>query len=106
MTTKRSTVKRITEQDWKRVEPAINHFAKVSLDIAHAVLVEGKKLQVAAEEFGRTKQTANAAIKRVKETIEPLLDNRLEYVEVWLPPELADKVRLMAEEFQSSQAQK
>jgi len=103
MTTKSSTVKRITEQDWKRAEPAINHFAKVSLDIAHAVLVEGKKQVDAAEEFGRTKQTVNNAVNRVWEAISPLIDSKLEYVEVWLPPELAEKVRKMAEEFQSSQ---
>lgn len=99
MTTKRTKDKRISADDWKRAEPAINHFAKVSLDIAYAVLVEGKKQTEAAEQFDRSKQAVGNAVNRVWETLETVLENKLEHVEVWLPPELADKVRKMAEDY-------
>ena len=103
MTTKRTKDKRISPADWKRVEPAINHFAKVSLDIAYAVLVEGKKQTDAAVQFDRSKQAVGNAVNGVGDTIDTMLDNRLEHVEVWLPPELAEQVRKMAEDYHSSQ---
>ncbi|HCA3195770.1 TPA: ArdK family transcriptional regulator [Klebsiella pneumoniae] len=94
-TTKRTNDKRISEADWKRAEPAINHLAKVTLDIAYAVLVEGKKQTDVAEEYSRTKQAVNNAVNRVWDALESVVENRLEHIDVWLPPEMAERVREM-----------
>lgn len=95
---KAATEKHITAADWKRAEPAISHLSKSTLDMAYAVLVEGKKQTEVAESHNRTKQAVHNAVNRVREMLETVITDRLEYVAVWLPPELAEQVRKMAED--------
>ncbi|WP_312676950.1 TrfB-related DNA-binding protein, partial [Escherichia coli] len=60
--------------------------------------VDGRKQVDVAKEFDRSKQTVNAAIRRVTAIFNEVIpeDEQLEFVQVWLPPELAKQVKEMA----------
>jgi hypothetical protein len=92
------TIKRITPEDWQKAQAILKTCSVVTLDMAYAVLVEGKRPAQVARDNDRTPQAVNSALKRVKDILEQnqsLLQD-LEPVNVWLPPELAAKVREMA----------
>ncbi|WP_139581520.1 TrfB-related DNA-binding protein, partial [Escherichia coli] len=73
------------------------------IDMAYAVLVDGRKQVDVASEFDRSKQTVNAAIRRVTAIFNEVIpeDEQLEFVQVWLPPELAKQVKEMAKPYQN-----
>ncbi|MBL7325857.1 hypothetical protein INQ16_30140, partial [Escherichia coli] len=75
----------------------------VTIDMAYAVLVDGRKQVDVAKEFDRSKQTVNAAIRRVTAIFNEVIpeDEQLEFVQVWLPPELAKQVKEMAKPYQN-----
>ncbi|MCB4127490.1 hypothetical protein H7285_21665, partial [Klebsiella pneumoniae] len=73
------------------------------IDMAYAVLVDGRKQVDVAKEFDRSKQTVNAAIRRVTAIFNEVIpeNEQLEFVQVWLPPELAKQVKEMAKPYQN-----
>ncbi|WP_313397371.1 TrfB-related DNA-binding protein [Acinetobacter variabilis] len=94
------TVKRITQADWKRMEPRMRNFNDLTKQTAYAVLVEGRTQKEVAEEQEASLQKVNICVKRVREIYELLVPDgaEMEYIEGFLPPELAAKVRKMIEE--------
>ncbi|EBS5656421.1 hypothetical protein G0R69_005042 [Salmonella enterica] len=91
-------VERISPEEWQRIAPALRTCSQVTIDMAYAVLVDGRKQVDVAKEFDRSKQTVNAAIRRVTAIFNEVIpeDEQLEFVQVWLPPELAKQVKEMA----------
>lgn len=96
-------VERISPEEWQRIAPALRTCSQVTIDMAYAVLVDGRKQVDVAKEFDRSKQTVNAAIRRVTAIFNEVIpeDERLEFVQVWLPPELAKQVKEMAKPYQN-----
>ena len=91
-------VERISPEEWQRIAPALRTCSQVTIDMAYAVLVDGRKQVDVAKEFDRSKQTVNAAIRRVTAIFNEVIpeNEQLEFVQVWLPPELAKQVKEMA----------
>ncbi|HCT4335989.1 TPA: ArdK family transcriptional regulator [Escherichia coli] len=96
-------VERISPEEWQRIAPALRTCSQVTIDMAYAVLVDGRKQVDVAKEFDRSKQTVNAAIRRVTAIFNDVIpeDEQLEFVQVWLPPELAKQVKEMAKPYQN-----
>ncbi|HHF8106394.1 hypothetical protein ITI36_25690 [Klebsiella pneumoniae] len=96
-------VERISPEEWQRIAPALRTCSQVTIDMAYAVLVDGRKQVDVAKEFDRSKQTVNAAIRRVTAIFNEVIpeDDQLEFVQVWLPPELAKQVKEMAKPYQN-----
>ncbi|HAZ6309622.1 TPA: hypothetical protein J8I80_003530 [Escherichia coli] len=96
-------VERISPEEWQRIAPALRTCSQVTIDMAYAVLVDGRKQVDVAKEFERSKQTVNAAIRRVTAIFNEVIpeDEQLEFVQVWLPPELAKQVKEMAKPYQN-----
>ncbi|ECQ9752060.1 ArdK family transcriptional regulator [Salmonella enterica] len=94
-------VERISPEEWQRIAPALRTCSQVTIDMAYAVLVDGRKQVDVAKEFERSKQTVNAAIRRVTAIFNQVIpeDEQLEFVQVWLPPELAKQVKEMAKPY-------
>lgn len=94
-------VERISLEEWQRIAPALRTCSQVTIDMAYAVLVDGRKQVDVAKEFDRSKQTVNAAIRRVTAIFNEVIpeDEQLEFVQVWLPPELAKQVKEMAKPY-------
>lgn len=91
----------ISPEEWQRIAPALRTCSQVTIDMAYAVLVDGRKQVDVAKEFDRSKQTVNAAIRRVTAIFNEVIpeDEQLEFVQVWLPPELAKQVKEMAKPY-------
>ena len=96
-------VERISPEEWQRIAPALRTCSQVTIDMAYAVLVDGRKQVDVAKEFDRSKQTVNAAIRRFTAIFNEVIpeDEQLEFVQVWLPPELAKQVKEMAKPYQN-----
>ena len=96
-------VERISPEEWQRIAPALRTCSQVPIDMAYAVLVDGRKQVDVAKEFDRSKQTVNAAIRRVTAIFNEVIpeDEQLEFVQIWLPPELAKQVKEMAKPYQN-----
>ena len=96
-------VQRISPEEWQRIAPALRTCSQVTIDMAYAVLVDGRKQVDVAKEFDRSKQTVNAAIRRVTAIFNEVIpeNEQLEFVQVWLPPELAKQVKEMAKPYQN-----
>ncbi|EJD8609986.1 ArdK family transcriptional regulator [Salmonella enterica] len=94
-------VERISPEEWQRIAPALRTCSQVTIDMAYAVLVDGRKQVDVAKEFDRSKQTVNAAIRRVTAIFNEVIpeDEQLEFVQVWLPPDLAKQVKEMAKPY-------
>lgn len=94
-------VERISPEEWQRIAPALRTCSQVTIDMAYAVLVDGRKQVDVAKEFDRSKQTVNAAIRRVTAIFNEVIpeNEQLEFVQVWLPPELAKQVKEMAKPY-------
>ncbi|KFX10884.1 ArdK [Pectobacterium atrosepticum ICMP 1526] len=91
---------RISSEEWARLLPALSKCAKVTIEMAHEILVEGRRQVDVAEKYGRTKTTVNAAKRRVLELCEEVISAPdLEFVEVWLPREEAQRVLQMASKY-------
>ncbi|MCZ9640996.1 TrfB-related DNA-binding protein [Pseudomonas putida] len=77
-----------TKEEWKKVAPlfASKRLAISTVEVAKAVLVDGQRITDVAEARGMTKQTAHAAVKRVRKILEEQGAGELVPVLVWLPP--------------------
>lgn len=96
-------VERISPKEWQRIAPALRTCSQITIDMAYAVLVNGRKQVDVARDFNRSKQTVNAAIRRVSAIFNQTIpeDEQLEFVQVWLPPDLAKRVKEMAKSYQT-----
>ena len=93
-----------TAEQWDQVYPALRSFAVITVDMARAVLVEGKRPVDVATEFGQTRQSVNEAVKRVRTRFEKQEIAGLVPVNVWLPQHLAEQVLEMAKPYMTEAA--
>ncbi|MDX6917845.1 TrfB-related DNA-binding protein [Pectobacterium carotovorum] len=93
-------IERISRDEWDRLLPSLGKCSKVTIDIAHDVLVDGRKQVDVCATYDRSKQTVNAAIVRVRKLFEEVnSEPDMEFVSVWLPREEAKEVRKMASKY-------
>ncbi|AZS59275.1 ArdK family transcriptional regulator (plasmid) [Pectobacterium parmentieri] len=91
---------RISSDEWERLLPALAKCSMVTINIAREVLVDGRKQVDVCEKYSRSKQTVNAAISRVRKLFaEVISEPDMEFVEVWLPREEAQRVLQMASKY-------
>ncbi|MEL7630972.1 TrfB-related DNA-binding protein [Pectobacterium aroidearum] len=91
---------RISSAEWERLLPALAKCSMVTINIAREVLVDGRKQVDVCETYGRSKQTVNAAIARVRKLFDEVISEPdMEFVTVWLPREEAKQVRDMASKY-------
>lgn len=90
-----------TAQQWNQVAPVFSsrRLAIATVEIAKAVLVDGQRIQDVASARNISRQSAHAAVKRVRSILEEQGATDLVPVLVWLPPELAEQVRDMAKPY-------
>ena len=84
----------------EKFDSLLPSFGKLSLDtvdIARRVLVIGESQAALAKERGFTRQHINRVVNRVRAIANEIPDG-WEHVEIYLPSELASKVRAMAKE--------
>ncbi len=93
------TIKRVSQAEWDSVYQALKGCTVTTLEIAYAVLVEGRKAVHVSNERNVTRQNIYAAVKRVTNILEEQNVDGLEAVNVLLPPDLAEKVREMAKPY-------
>lgn len=91
-----ATENKMTAKEFKALMPRLKRMTVGNVEIARRVLVDGITQVEAADESGLSKQRIGALVKAVR-TIAQEIPAGWEHVEVWLPPELAEKVRQMAE---------
>ncbi|WP_152963869.1 MULTISPECIES: TrfB-related DNA-binding protein [Photorhabdus] len=91
-------IKRISQADWKRSSQALKSCSLLTLEIAYAVLVEGKKVIQVSEERNVTRQNTYAAVKRVTNILNKQ-NKGLQLVSVWVPPDTAEEIYKMAEPY-------
>ncbi|WP_323839643.1 TrfB-related DNA-binding protein [Photorhabdus africana] len=95
----KKSISRISQTDWNRAYPALKGFAITTLEIAEAVLVEGKKPADVSKERNITRQNVYAAVKRVTSILDKQEIEGLHHVDVWLPKDQAEEVYKMAEPY-------
>ena len=100
-------ITRISAEDWKRMEPALQSCQLSTINMAKAVLVEGRKQSEVAKEFNAAKQSVNYAIKKVTAIFADtgLASEGLIHVEAWLPPEVAKKVQKIINDYKAKSHQ-
>ena len=89
---------RFTFEQWEHFSPDFGSMNVVTVQIARAGLVDGKRPIDVANELGESLQLVNAAVKRVREIFERKALG-LVPVLVWLPPEQAEQVRELAKNY-------
>jgi len=89
------TQSKFTVDQWETAMPALQSMSVKTLNIARAVLVEGKEPIEVANSLGQSRQLVHAAIKRVTAVLERQSDG-LVPVMVWLTPDEAEQVKQMA----------
>ncbi len=91
---------RYTPEEWDTYYPALKGLSVTTLEIARAVLVDGKRPIDIATERGESRQQVHAALKRVRVKLEDKQAKGLVPVMVWLPEEEAQKVRELAAKYE------
>lgn len=90
-----------TIEQWEQFSPAMRSMNVATVQIARAVLVDGKRPMDVADEMGESRQLVYAAVKRVREILERKALG-LVPVLVWLPPEQAEQVKEMAKSYEAT----
>jgi len=88
-----------TAEQWHKIVPALRSLANITIQMAQAVLVDGKRPADVAREMGESRQLVNAAIKRVTDIAGKPHGTGLVPVVVWLPADKAAQVEEMAREY-------
>ncbi|AIG04675.1 Uncharacterised protein [Pseudomonas fluorescens] len=85
-----------TAEQWDEFKDAFRGLNIGTVELARAVLVDGVRPSDLAKKTGDSRQLVYAAVKRVRGILQQHDAEELVPVMVWLPPELAEKVRQMA----------
>lgn len=87
----------MTAAEFDALRPELGRLTVDTVDIARRVLVDGEKQTAVAKAHGLTKQRVGSMVSRVLAAANGVPAG-WEKVETWLPPELAAKVRKMADD--------
>ena len=88
---------KMTADEFEAITPRLGRLTLDTIKIARSVLVDGLRLTQAGELHNTSRQRVHAIVKRFNEAAEEV-PKGWKRVEVWLPPELADRVENMATE--------
>ncbi|HBR2605931.1 transcriptional regulator KorA [Erwinia rhapontici] len=94
--------RKISQEEWDRILPAMETFADITTQIAYLVLVKDEKQSDVATHLARSKQNVGNAVKRVWDLyteLENAEGRKLHFVSVWIPEEEAIKVKKIAAKF-------
>ncbi|APQ06943.1 MULTISPECIES: TrfB-related DNA-binding protein [Pseudomonas] len=97
------TKTRYTPEQWESYSAALRSMSVKTVELARAVLVEGKKPVALADETGEKKQVIYAAVQRVNAALANAGAQELIPVLVWVPAELEDQVRAIAQPYPQPQ---
>lgn len=86
----------ITAEQFEDARPRLGRLSLDTLTIAREVLVDGESQTDVARKHGITRQRVHGMVSRVLAAINEIPKGWVR-LEVWLPPELADKVQGMVE---------
>jgi len=89
--------RRLTQEDWDRLLPAMQSLSNNTTNIGHAVLVEGEERSAVAERLKITKQAVSNTIRRIWAIYESTSmqgenGEILRLVNVWIPEAMAQTV--------------
>ncbi len=98
-----ATAPTMTAEEFDALRPRLGRLALDSFEIARAVLVDGMKTTEAANRYGMTRQRVHGIVQRFRAAAQEV-PTGWRRVEIWLPPELAQKVEAMAEQARADQA--
>ncbi len=94
--------RKISQQEWDRILPAMETFAPITTQMAYLVLVKDEKQTDVAAQLERSKQNVGNAVKRVWDLyteLENVEGRKLHFISVWLPEEEVIKVKRLAAKF-------
>ncbi|MDT3268711.1 TrfB-related DNA-binding protein [Pseudomonas amygdali pv. morsprunorum] len=94
---------RYTPEQWESYSAALRSMSVKTVELARAVLVEGKKPVALADETGDKPQVIYAAVKRVNVVLATAGAQELIPVLVWVPAELEKDVRAIAKPYAQPQ---
>ncbi|OIS90235.1 TrfB-related DNA-binding protein [Brucella cytisi] len=86
----------LTEQQFNDARPRLGRLSLDTLAIAREVLVDGTPQSEVARKHGLSRQRVHGMVTRVQAAINEIPQGWVR-LEIWLPPELAQKVEDMAE---------
>ncbi len=86
----------MTQVEFDALRPNLGRIAADTIEIAHVVLVEGVTPADVAKRYGMSRQRIHGIIQRFRAAAQAV-PTGWRRLEVWLPPELADEVKRMAE---------
>lgn len=92
-----ATASTMTAEEFDALRPRLGRLSLDSFEIARAILVDGLKTTEAANRYGMTRQRVHGIVQRFRAAAQEV-PTGWRRVEVWLPPELAQKVEAMAEQ--------
>jgi hypothetical protein len=84
-------------EEFDALRPLVGRLALDTVEIARAVLVDGKKTTETARRYGMSRQRVHGILRRFRAAAQAV-PTGWRRVEVWLPPELAAEVEDMATE--------
>lgn len=91
--------RKISQQEWERILPAMETFAEITIKMAYLVLVKEEKQSDVATQLARSKQNVGNAVKRVWDLyteLENVEGSKLCFVSVWIPEKDAIEVKKIA----------
>lgn len=94
----------MTAQEFDELRPRFGRLSLNTVELAREVLVDGKSQSDVARKHGLTRQRVSGMVSRVLAAANKI-PRGWEKVEVWLPPELAEKVRKMEADAKASASQ-
>ncbi|KOA68707.1 TrfB-related DNA-binding protein [Pantoea sp. CFSAN033090] len=97
---------KVSLETWKSLEPALKNLHPKTKEFVFNVVVNGKEVSQVAKEEGIGRQTVYEAVWKFASILEKSQSEKLVPVFVWLPEELADQVKKMAEPYQKKEEEK
>lgn len=98
--------RRMTQDEWERLMPAMQTFSHLTTEIGYSVLVKGESQVDVAKRVGRTKQNVGNTITRIWELYKSISfdEGKLRLVHAWLPEEKAFEVYAEAAKYSINQS--
>ncbi|UTI09397.1 TrfB-related DNA-binding protein [Enterobacter hormaechei] len=94
---------KVSLETWKSLESALKNMQPKTKDFVYDVVVNGKDVSQIAKEEGLSRQTIYEAVWKFATILEKSQREKLVPVYVWLPEDLAEKVKKMAEPYQKKE---
>lgn len=94
---------KVSLETWKSLEPALKNLQPKTKEFVFKVVVIGKDVSQVAKEEGLSRQTVYEAVWKFATVLEKSRSEKLVPVYVWLPEDLAEQVKKMAEPYQKKE---